>query len=234
MAALKGPPYDRTKSLNRLGRCATRRTAIKVVVALVALGVLGVLFVRSARSVRGEPYEVARAHLARWTLAIDAGSASGIVLALRPQPELGATLFKQVFARTGESLNAPVPHAVPLVLQNEVDPASTVTPETLLSLARASGLESAIPEPRCMAERRVSQPGSTRQVYFVLFELPAFDEFRRQVFERLRDSGGSTARFDPAALSPILIVAATDSAFSRWLPLEGGADEDCFAPIAVR
>ena len=85
-----------------------------------------------------------------------------------------------------------------------------------------------------MAERRVSQPGSTRQVYFVLFELPPFDEFRRQVFQRLRDAGGRTSTFDPAALSPVLIVAATDAAFSRWLPLRARTDEDCFAPIALR
>jgi hypothetical protein len=96
-----------------------------------------------------------------------------------------------------------------------------------------AGLESPTFEPRCMAHRRVSQPGTTRQVYFVLFEWPAFDEFRRRLLRRMRDTG-SAAAFDPAALSPVLIVAASDAAFSRWLPLRANADEDCFAPIAVK
>jgi hypothetical protein len=210
---------------------------IKTAVALVALGVLSVLFVRSARSVRAEPYEVARDRLARWTLAIEpTPNASGVVLALQPQRELASALFNQVFARTGESLNGPVPAAMPLVLQSEVDSRvpGTLAPEALLAVARAAGLESATLEPRCMAHRRVSQPGMTRQVYFVLFEWPAFDEFRRQLLRRMREAGGSTSAFDPAALSPVLIVAASDAAFSRWLPLRANADQDCFAPIAVQ
>jgi hypothetical protein len=215
-----------------------RRTGlIKAAVALVALGVLGVLFVRSARSVRAEPYEVAQDRLARWTLAIEpAPNASGVVLALRPQRELASALFNQVFARTGESLNGPVPAAMPLVLQSEVDSRvpGTLAPEALLAVARAAGLESATLEPRCMAHRRVSQPGMTRQVYFVLFEWPAFDEFRRQLLRRMREAGGSTSAFDPAALSPVLIVAGSDAAFSSWLPLRANADQDCFAPIAVK
>jgi len=109
MAALKGPPYDRTKSLNRLGRCATRRTAIKVVVALVALGVLGVLFVRSARSVRGEPYEVARAHLARWTLAIDAGRFSTLqgysILARQVDRANNELINVTIYGQDGDYLN---------------------------------------------------------------------------------------------------------------------------------
>ena len=214
-----------------------RSGLIKVAVALMALGVLGVLFVRSARSVRAEPFDVARDRLARWTLAINPEpNESGVVLALRPQRELAAALFNQVFARTGESLSGPVPAAMPLLLQSEVNGRmpGTLAPEALLALARAAGLESATFEPRCMAHRRVSQPGITRQVYFVLFEWPAFDEFRRQLPQRLRDAGGSASAFDPATLSPVIIVAASDAAFSRWLPLRANADEDCFAPIAVQ
>ena len=215
-----------------------RRTAlIKAAVALVVLGALGVLFVRSARSVRAEPYEVARDRLARWTLAIaPPPNVSGVVLALRPQRELASALFNQVFARTGESLSSPVPAEMPLVLQSEFagHVPGTLALEALLDVARIAGLESPTFEPRCMAHRRVSQPGITRQVYFVLFKWPAFDEFRRQLVQRMRDAGGSASAFDPAALSPVLIVAATDAAFSRWLPLRADADEDCLAPIALK
>lgn len=207
---------------------------IKVVVGLAALGALGALFVRSAQNVRSEPYEVARDRLARWTLAIDSGS-SGVLLALRPQRELAAALFNQVFSRSGESMNGPVPAEMPLVLQSELDRAmaGTFTPEALLALARATGLESATLEPTCMAHRRISAPGVVRQVYFVKFDLPAFHEFRRQVARHLRDAGGNGSLFDPAALSPVVIVAASDAAFSRWLPLRSDGHDDCLAPIAV-
>jgi hypothetical protein len=210
-----------------------RRGLIKAAVAVAALGVVGVLFVRSARSVRSEPFKVSRGLLAGWTLAIDpAPGESGVVLGLQPQRALAASLFSEVFARTGESLSGPVPPAMPLVLQREFNAAAAAIlgPEALLTLARGAGLESAALEPRCMAHRRVSAPGITRQVYFLLFEWPAYDAFRRQVAERLR-AGGHALPFDPAAQSPILIVAATDAAFSSWLPVRGDADKDCFAPL---
>jgi hypothetical protein len=215
-----------------------RRSAlIKAVVGLAALAALGVFFVRSARTVLAEPYEVPKDHLAPWTLAIEpASSPSGILLSLRPPRELAAVLFKQVFSRTGESLSSPVPAAMPLVLQSEVDRAmaGTFTPEKLLAVAQAAGLESATLAPRCLAHRRVSAPGIVRQVYFVRFDAPAFEEFRRQVARQLRDAGGNASAFDPAALSPVLIIAASDAAFSRWLPLRAGEDDDCLAPIAVK
>ena len=213
-----------------------RNALIKAAVGLVALGVMGVLFVRSARSVRAEPFKVSRDRLTGWTLEIDpASSESGVLLALRPPRELAASLFSEVFARSGESLSGPVPPAMPLVLQREFGARSAgiLSPEALLELARASGFESAPLAPRCMAHRRVSAPGITRQLYFVLFELPAFDAFRRQVAQRLRD-GGDTSAFDPAAPSPVLIVAATDAAFSSWLPVRADAEKECFAPISVQ
>jgi hypothetical protein len=213
---------------------ARRSGLIKAAVGLVALAVVGVLFVRSARSVRADPFKVPRDRLTRWTLAIEPpSSSSGALLELRPQRELAATLFNEVFARSGESLSGPVPAAMPLILQSELDArtADALSPEALLALARAAGFESAPLEPRCMAHRRVSAPGVVRQVYFVLFDVPAFDEFRRQVSQRLRDAGASS--FDPAAQSPALIVAASDAAFSRWLPLRADADKECFAPIVL-
>jgi hypothetical protein len=83
-----------------------------------------------------------------------------------------------------------------------------------------------------MAQRRISGPGITRQVYFVRLDWPAFNAFRQQVAQQMRAGGGSG--FDPAALSPILIVAASDAAFSRWLPLRAEAEDDCLAPMAVK
>jgi hypothetical protein len=212
-----------------------KRVLIKAGVMVVLLGVVGWLFVRSARSVRSEPYDIPRGRLAGWTLAIDpAPDASGVLLGLQPDKQTAAMLFGQVFSRSGESLSGPVPAAIPLVLQREFDRdrAGTLTPEALLTAARAAGLESSALEPRCMAQRRISDPGITRQVYFVRFDWPALDTFRRQAAQQMRSAGGSG--LDPAALSPIMIVAASDSAFGRWLPLKAENADDCLAPIAIK
>lgn len=225
-AAFEGP----------IGVCVRRGTAIKILAIVAALGGLGVLFVRSAQSTRAEPYEVEKNHLAPWTLAIDPmPRQSGALLVLRPQADLAAGLFNQLFLRSGESLRGPNPVAMPLVLESELGGTATavLTPDALLALARESGLESTRLEPRCMSHRRVSQPGLTRQVYFLRFTSPTFDEFRERVARRLSALGSATP-FDPAALTPVVIIAASDAAFNTWLPLQLGAVDDCLAPIAVR
>ena len=211
------------------------RTLIKAVVVIVLLGGLGWLFVRSAQNTRSEPYEIARTRLSGWTLAIDpAPNVSGVLLGLQPDKQTAAMLFSQVFSRTGESLSGPVPAAIPLVLQSEFSAtqAGTLTADALLTSARAAGLASSPFEPRCMAHRRISAPGITRQVYFLRVDWPAFAAFRQQAAEQMRTAGGNG--LDPAALSPIFIVAATDGAFSRWLPLRPEAEDDCLAPMAVK
>ena len=210
------------------------KTVLKVAVGVAAIGVLGVLFVRSARSVGSEPYTIARGHLAPWTLAT--AVSSGVVLSLVPPPSLAPPLFSQVFTRSGVSLSGPSPVSMPLLLGSEFNQTLTglLAPEALLALARAAGLESAPPVPLCMATRRVSQPGSTREVFFVRFELPSFDAFRQQVSQQVRAAGGNVARFDPAGLSPVVIIAASDNGFGSWLPLRVEAATDCLAPIAVQ
>jgi hypothetical protein len=212
-----------------------KRLLIKIVVVAAALAALGYLFVRSARNVRSEPYEIARSRLTGWTLAVEPPSnASGVLLGLQPDKMTAATLFSQVFSRTGESLSGPVPAAIPLVLQAEFVPAraGTLTADALLALARSAGLEASALEPRCMAHRRISEPGVTRQVYFVRFDWPAFTAFRQQAAQRMRAAGGSG--LDPAALTPLMIVGATDAAFGRWLPLTAESADDCLAPIAIK
>ena len=205
----------------------------KAVVILALLGGLGFLFVRSARNVRSEPYEITRGRLAGWTLAIQPSpNASGVLLGLQPDKETAATLFGQVFSRTGETLSGPVPAAIPLVLLSEFERANAgaLTPEALLQSARAAGLESPGYEPRCLAQRRISEPGINRSVYYVRFEWPAFAAFRQQVARQMRAAGGSG--LNPAAQSPVLIVAATDAAFGRWLPIAAG--DDCLAPMTIK
>ena len=216
----------------------TRRAALtRIAIGLVALGVLAVLFVRSAQSAREAPFVVERRSLTPWALVLEPNAdAIGAWLALRPPQPLAPPLGRQIFTRGGESVNYPNPPSLPLILRSEFDRAlaGSLTPDAVVTIARATGLESATFEPRCMARRRISEPGATRGVYFVLFDAPAFDQFRQQVSEALRRAGGNATLFDPTALSPVLIVAGIDENFSRWLPLRANPDVDCLAPIEVQ
>ena len=104
-----------------------------------------------------------------------------------------------------------------------------VAPDALVQLARESGLESLQPTPQCMASRRVSEPGVTREVYFLRFGDAAFTAFRQALAARLGTGG-----FEPAALSPVVIIAATDANFGSWLPLQGEPTQDCLAPLELQ
>jgi hypothetical protein len=212
------------------------KTLLKVMIALVAVAVLAVLFVRSAQSARAEPFTIAREHLAGWTLtlATDADPL-GSSLSIMPKAELMPPLARDLFARMGESLHYP-PAAMPVVLRSEFQRAiaGVLRPEALLDAAREAGLESATFQPHCMARRRISAPGVVRGVYFLLFDLPQFTDFREQVAQRLRAAGRDESLFDPMALSPVLIAADLDGRFSGWLPLHADPEVDCFAPVVVQ
>lgn len=200
---------------------------------LAALGVLGYAFVRSAQSSRATPYTVPAADLAGWRVTVDAADGgSGRVVSLTPGAGFVPGLFPQVFSRAGETLAAPSEPGLPLVVEAEfARMGGALTAADIAALAREAGLEGAAVQPRCMVHRRVSEPRLTRQVYFVLFDLPAFQDFRQRVAARLAAAGAAPAAFDPAALSPAVIVAASDAVFSRWLPLTADPAADCVAPV---
>ena len=211
---------------------ARRSSLLKVVVALAVLAAVAVLFVRSVRSTRAEPFAVQRANLGGWTLVIQpADDPASAWLALAPPPQLATSLGREIFSRGGESVTYPSPSRVPLLLQSEFDRAfaGTVAPEEIVTLARAAGFESMQWTPRCMGYRRISEPGGTRAVYFVLLDAPGFDSFRQQLSGLLR--APARERFDPAALSPVLLVAALDCNFDRWMPLRADPQVDCIAPV---
>jgi hypothetical protein len=212
-----------------------RSILIKIVATLVVLTGLGFLFVRSVRSARSAPYTVDRRSLRDWTVAIEpAAGPHGAMLVLRAAPDLAMGLSRQVFKRAMESLSSPAAPAIPLVLQSEFDRAFAghTTPDALADAARAAGLESTAPEPRCLAYRRISDPGVTRQLYFVLFDAPAFTRFREQI-GALLNATAPGADFDPGALSPVLFISETDPSFTGWLPLRANPTTDCVAPIVT-
>lgn len=215
---------------------AGRSSFLKVVVILAALALLGFLFIRSLQSTRSAPYTLERAHLQNWTLALEpATSPTAPILVLRGPLDLVSSLFRQVFARAMESLNTPPAASIPILLKGEFDGGigAVLTPDALLAAARGAGLESARYEPRCLAHRRISQPGSTRQVFFAVFDSPEFDRFRRQLADRAGAETAARVAFDPLALSPVMFVAGSDPSFHRWLPLAIGQQADCLAPIEV-
>ena len=197
---------------------------IKVGVAILAIGVFAWLFMRSLEDTRSEPYEVDRAHLQPWTLALEqAARPNDPILTLRAPPELAVGLFKQIFARAMESLNSPAEPSIPLVLRGEFDRVAgdRLTHDGLLEAAKTAGLETAAPVPRCVVHRRISEPGGVRQTYFALFDVPAVTQFRRQL------------GLDAEALSPVMAIAGAGTDFNSWLPLHVNADADCLAPIEV-
>ncbi|MGH9174470.1 MAG: hypothetical protein ACRD1H_08935 [Vicinamibacterales bacterium] len=210
------------------------RPLIKILVAFAVLAAVAVLFVRSVQDTRAEPYIVEQGQLQGWTVTLESASTpTAPMLLLRASPELASSLFRQVFSRMAESLNAPAVPGVPLVLQDEFERAfaGRVTHEVLAEAARQAGLESSALEPRCMAHKRESAPGVTRQLYMVLFESPAFTRFREHIATLVSPDGAAV--FDPAALSPVLFVGASEPAFNRWLPQRVDPERDCIAAISI-
>jgi hypothetical protein len=212
------------------------RPLIVAALVVVVAALLIVQFVRSVRETRAEPYTVTDAVLTGWEVVVGDGTGPTAALLLARAPEgLAGGLFRQVFTRAMESLGAPGVAGVPLLLRQEFDGAfaAHTTVDELQAVARAS-LDHAPFRPRCMVVRRVSEPGLTRQAYVLFFESPAFEAFRQHLATRASPTFHGAA-FDPLALSPVMIVAATPPMFDAWLPLRiDNAERECVAPVQVQ
>jgi hypothetical protein len=201
-----------------------RPPLVKIAVGIVAIGAFAVLFMRSLEDTRSAAYTVERAHLQSWTLALEqASAANDPLLVLRPSPELAAGLFKQIFARAMESLNSPAAPSIPVVLRGEFDRVvgDQLSQEAMLAAAKAAGIEATAPSPRCLVQRRISEPGGVRQAYLVFFDAPAIAQFRGQI------------GLDPDALSPVMFIAGAGADFNSWLPQRVDASADCLAPVEI-
>jgi hypothetical protein len=78
----------------------------------------------------------------------------------------------------------------------------------------------------------VSEPGETLEFYYLVLDVPEFEPFRDEV-ARLVDSIGGGIRFDPRALAPVLLVAASERGLLGPLPFRPDPERDCLAPVAV-
>lgn len=199
---------------------------IKIAIALVVLAGVGFLFVRSVKDARSEPYEMDAAHLSPWTIAAAAADdPSGAALLLRPPAALPHNLFRQLFSRQMESLATPIEPGIALALRSEV--ADGVTGDQLTALAREADLDRSRPSPRCVGYRRTSGRGTTRQLYFVWFDLPQYDRFRQLLASR------AAPLYRAEALSAVMLMAA-EPGFDGWQPVVVDEGADCVAPVNVR
>jgi hypothetical protein len=209
----------------------SRRTPwpVKTGIAILLLAGVAVLFMRSLDDARAEPFTVRAEHLAPWTLATDAAAEGDrAVLALTPPPEMPLRMFRQIFTRAGESLSTPLNPGIALVLAEELRGINVPSGE-LMAMARSAGLDRAVVNPACMGYRRDSKPGATRQVYFIVFDMPEFGVFRQALAARAGSLGGTA--FKASALSPVMPMAGAPDV-SGWMPIVVD-DKDCMAPIVA-
>jgi hypothetical protein len=202
---------------------------VKVVLALVVVAVAGFLFFRSVKESTAEAYTVQPGNLNGWTLGIGDGTeATSPLLMLYGPPAFVDQLSKQIFKRVMESLSSPAGAAIPLLLRGEFDRsfAGRMTPQQILAIARKAGLGAGPVTPRCLAHRRTSDTGASRQVYFVLFDMPGFAQFRRELA-----AAGGNVTFQPDVLSPAAVVGMVQSPVEYWMPLSADPARDCEAPV---
>jgi hypothetical protein len=206
------------------------RVLVKVAAALGLVAGVGFLVMRSAQSSRSEPYSIPRAALAGWRLSVEAASRpNDAVLVLRAPSALTSALFDQTFKRSMESMASPEIPGLALVLEGELARAGAprLVSAELVELARAAGLEAAPPTARCFAHRRMPEPNARRQLFFALFDSPAFTKFRGALAARLG------ASFEPDLVSPVMFLGTVESTSYEWMPPHAEAPKDCLAPIVV-
>jgi hypothetical protein len=162
------------------------RTLFKVVIALVAVGVVAVLFVRSAQSTRSEPFTIARQDLTGWTLTLTPdGDSVGSLLSLTPKETVLPPLSRALFARMGESLR--YPQATMAIVLRWVPACDGRCPRAGGAVDYRAGRRTRVRD----APARMHGPSphqftrNLRGVFFVVFEMPVFSQFREQVAQQL-------------------------------------------------
>ena len=208
-----------------------RKVVARVGIAVLVVVALSWLAVRTIRNTR--PYSIDAAALSGWTLVV-ADSTDPALVVLEPRSLLPTELFRQLVRRSGQTLIAPVHPSVPLVLKSEYSDSlqGVLSVADVLDVAREVGVEGTRFEPVCMGQRRASAPGRSDQLFFVLFDAPAFNEFRRQLTPLFPEHAGA-GFYDPAALRPILMIAATDREFAHWWPMTVEERTDCLASLSA-
>ncbi len=209
-----------------------KQTLVKLALGLAVLIIAPWLFLRTLQDTIAAPYEAPAEAFSGWTLVLaDPVRPAVWAVGLQPPDLFRARLFDQLFDRTMASMTSPVDDVLPIVLDAELrrGPAVGLSPEAIRRAAEEAGLEAARLQPVCMAVKRETFSGRTREFFFVVFEVPEVTTFRRLLGERAGEGAGPDA-FGPLDL--ILPIAGSDTAFTGWWPVVVDREVDCQAPVA--
>jgi hypothetical protein len=179
------------------------------------------------------PLTIPAAAFSSWTLVTSDGTDPWIVGA-RPAEALTRQLLDVASKRAGRPLIAPPHQAVPLVLQSEFADSlqGVYGTDAVIRMAHDAGIESAVFTPVCLAHQTVDAPAGPMDVYFVPFDAPSFNQMRADLTP-LEPEHAGIGIYDPATLTPALVVGATGNAFDHVWPIRFDASRDCEAPIDV-
>jgi hypothetical protein len=208
------------------------RVFVRALVTLAIVTGLAVLFVKTVRDAGSAPYTIRSAHLQGWTVTLaEPGDPLGAFLTLRPPPELAMSVSQQIFRRHTDTLMAPAVRSIPLLLRSEFERAfaTRVSADDLVELAEDAAIARSRFEPVCLAAR--SRPAG--RIFFVIFDADAFTRYRHRLGVLLEARGGQPDEFDPAALSPLLMIASSDRNYEAWLPRSTEPGVDCVSPVVV-
>jgi hypothetical protein len=185
------------------------------------------------RDAGSEPYAVPRAALSGWTL--EAGGADDPwLIGAHPPEAVSAALFKEVAAKTSGPLVAPRRTSLGLVLRSEYDEGlqGVYGVDAILRMAGNAGIERAAFEPVCVAHRVATDGPVRRELFFVAFTAPEFNQLREDLIPPFPEHAG-TGTYDPTTLGAILAIGATDNDFARWFPFTFDRQVDCVATLNI-
>jgi hypothetical protein len=203
----------------------TRATTL--LVYTLTLAAVGALVLTLARDEGSRPVAIARGSLTNW--AIVAGApADPWVIAARPPDALVARLRDR---GVGADLTALPRIALPLVLRQEFEDSlqGIYGIDRLMRLAEDAAVHTATFEPVCVAQRAHPEHGT---LTFVALDAPEFWRYRADI-EPFQPEQGGSGIFDPAALTPVLPIAATLADTAPWWPLKTDPLTDCVAALEV-
>ncbi len=206
-------------------------SAIALVTAIVLVGGGAAWWLSRPEST---PSTVPPATLEKWTLVTSDGTDPWVV-AMKPPEALTAALFADASRRAGRTLVAPAHPGLPLVLRTEFDEGlqGVYGTDSVLRIARESGVETSTFEPVCLARRTVTRPSGRADLYFVPFVSEAFTKVRVDLVPAQPEHGG-IGIYEPSTLIPALIVGSTDADADGWWPLAFDQARDCEAPVVSR
>lgn len=179
------------------------------------------------------PVSVEPEVLGRWTLVVSDGTDPWTV-GMRPPDALLNRLFDDAARRAERALVRPAHPALPLVLRSESDEGlqGVYGTDSVLRIAREAGLEDVEFQPVCLAHRTVKDSSVNAELYFAAFTSAPFAQFRLDLTPPQPEHAGIGV-YEPATLSPLLMIGATDGDFSKWWPLAFDPALDCDSPLVI-